>query len=86
MAKMVRKQLYLEPRHDKLVKERARRYKVTEAEVIRRALDRGLEALSAPDPDAWREIVRYVQRYRTPLPRARRRGGRRWTRDELYDR
>jgi len=35
MTEMIRKQVYIEPRHDRLLKERARRYRVTEADLIR---------------------------------------------------
>ncbi len=56
MAAMIRKQVYIEARQDRLLKERARRYRVTEADLIRRAIDRGLErtALAVPDPEAWK--------------------------------
>lgn len=86
MAKMTRKQVYIEPRQDQLLKERARRYRVTEAELIRRALDRGLETAadsSAPDPAAWREFLDWARRHRRKkIPRGRRR----WKREDLYDR
>lgn len=87
---MIRKQVYLEPRQDRLLKERSRRYRVTEADLIRRALDKGLEGgtASAPNPEAWREIEKYIARrvkHGGASARARR-GRRRWTRDELYDR
>lgn len=37
---MVRKQVYIEPRHDRMLKRRAKQQGVTEAEIIREALDR----------------------------------------------
>jgi hypothetical protein len=43
MAEMIRKQVYIEPRQERLLKERAKRYRVTEAELIRRAIDQALE-------------------------------------------
>ncbi len=82
MAKMVRKQVYIEERHDRLLKERAKKYRVTEAELIRRAIDREV-ATTAPDPTAWDELKRRIERYRKKAPRAR---VVTWTRDELYDR
>ena len=39
---MVRKQVYIEERHERLLKERAKTSRVTEAELIRRAIDREL--------------------------------------------
>ena len=82
MAKMVRKQVYIEERHDRLLKERARKYRVTEAELIRRAIDREVAA-TAPDPTAWDELKRRIERYRKKAPRAH---VVTWTRDELHDR
>lgn len=82
---MVRKQVYIEARHDRLLKERAREYEVTEAELIRRAIERGLGRPSpaAPDPAAWRAVERYIARRRRGGAAARRR---RWTREDLHDR
>jgi hypothetical protein len=37
---MIRKQVYIEPRQDRMLKRRARQRGVTEAEIIREALDR----------------------------------------------
>src|SRR3954453_21950447 len=37
---MIRKQVYIEPLHDRMLKQRARQRGVTEAEIIREALDR----------------------------------------------
>ena len=85
MPQMIRKQVYIEPRQERLLKERARRYRATEADLIRQAIDRGLErtALSIPDPEAWKAFKRRTApRRRTE----RRRSVRRWTRDELYTR
>jgi hypothetical protein len=39
---MIRKQVYIEPRHKRMLKRRARQRGVTEGEIIREALD-GLE-------------------------------------------
>ena len=90
MERMIRKQVYIEPRQDRLLKERSRRYRVTEADLIRRALDKGLEGgtASAPNPEAWREIEKYIAG-RVKRAGAGPRGGRRrrrWARDELHDR
>jgi hypothetical protein len=68
--RMIRKQVYLEPRQERLLKARARQLGVTEAEVIRQSLER---ALAAP---AVRRRMRLTV---APAPRT-------WTRDELYDR
>ena len=83
MSRMVRKQLYIEPDQEALLKRRAAELGVTEAELIRRAIDqvgsypRGL----LPDRDAWEEAKALIQkRQRVTVPQA----GRSWTREELY--
>ena len=82
---MVRKKLYIEERQETALKHMAARRGVTEAEVVREAIDRA-EALAEPahrpDPSAWTEFEAFVRRLRrrTPAPPA----ARRWTRDELY--
>src|SRR5947208_15878232 len=62
MPRMTRKQVYIEPRQNRLLKEHARRYRVTEADLIRQAVDRGLErtATRAPDIEAWTRIERLI--------------------------
>jgi hypothetical protein len=84
-TRMIRKQVYIEPRQDRLLKERAKQLGVTEAEVIRQSIDQGLVApLQRPtNPAAWKEIMRAIRRrMRMKVPQV----PRRWTRDELYDR
>jgi hypothetical protein len=80
---MVRKQVYIEERHDRLLKERAKRYRVTEAELIRRAIDRELEHTPGSNLEAWEELKRRLARYHKRAPRARVLP---WKRDDLYDR
>jgi hypothetical protein len=84
MAEMIRKQVYIEPRQELLLKERARKYRVTEADLIRQAIDRGLErtALGVPDLEAWKVFKRRIGRRKGEPART----VRRWTRDELYAR
>jgi len=58
---------------------------VTEAEIIRRSLDRGLAEIGSPRPDpaAWVRVQQYVK-----ARRMKRVGGPRprWTREELHAR
>ncbi len=83
---MIRKQVYINARQDRLLKARAKQFGVTEAELIRQSLDQslGAPALSRPrNPEAWREFMRTVRRrMRMKIPPS----PRTWTRDELYDR
>jgi hypothetical protein len=85
MAGMIRKQVYIEPRQERLLKERAKKYRVTEADLIRQAIDRGLErtSLRAPDPEAWKVVERFIARRRKGRARQAKRT---WRREDLYDR
>ena len=85
MAEMIRKQVYIEARQEQLLKILAKDLHVTEAELIRRGIDRGLDRMASVrlDPAAWGAAERYIL--------ARMQGGtvkgkRRWTREDLYGR
>lgn len=85
MATMIRKQVYLDPRHDRMLKRRARQRGVTEAEIIREALDRvevGTSRVSL-DPAAGRKALAFMR----SLSARRSKGpaGRTWTREALYE-
>ena len=80
---MVRKQVYIEPAQEQFLKRRAKELGVTEADLIRRAIDTLARTPAGPpfDPEAWTAIVELMeQRARLPIA-----GGRRWTRDDLYE-
>ena len=67
MAGMIRKQLCIETRQAEALKRAARRRGVTEAELVREALDmrsRDSRAGVAPDPNAWLSFKRFVMRER----------------------
>ena len=82
-TRMVRKQVYIEPRQEKLLKTRARDWGVPEAELIRLAIDRLEEG---PPPAsvrrrAWEQIDEYIREHRMmDVPQT----GRQWTREDLY--
>jgi transcription elongation GreA/GreB family factor len=83
---MIRKQVYIEERHDRLLKRRARQRGVTEAEIIREALDRadvGDRADHLSDIAAGHKAISFIR----SLARRRRKApaGRGWTRESLYD-
>jgi hypothetical protein len=83
---MVRKQVYIEPRQDRLLKARARQLGVTEAELIRDSLEHSLASVlptRRTNPAAAQALMRFFRR-RANLKMAQTR--RTWTRDELYDR
>ena len=89
MSKMIRKQVYIAPEHEGRLKELAQTRGVSEAELIREALDHELGLImrkaSRPtrlDAKAWEAEERLIQQLiaKGPVP-----GGRRWTRQELYE-
>jgi hypothetical protein len=84
---MIRKQVYIEERHDRMLKRRARQRGVTEAEIIRHALDTieiggSGRARHTPDPVAGRKVVAFMRSLCTGRRRAP--TGRRWARESLY--
>lgn len=86
MHKLTRKQVYLAPVQAKRVKRRAKEEGVAEAEIIRRALELGLnqldEALDATQRKARKSILAAIDaRTASGVSEV----GRSWTRDELYD-
>lgn len=84
VARMVRKQIYIEAAHERALKRRARELKVTESELIRRGIEQVTRApaLARPDPGAWEEERAFIrERMRLRVPQT----GRQWTREELYE-
>jgi hypothetical protein len=85
MAKMVRKQIYIEPHQETLLKQLVREIGVTEAYLIRQAIDRQLKVLHFPKQNlrAWQEerafITHMIQQ--GPAP-----GSRSWRREDLHER
>lgn len=86
MARMIRKQIYLRPSQDRLLKEMAGKTGISEAECIREALERHLAAGSGlrPDPAVWRIEQEFIHgRKNNPAGETRPRA---WKREDLYDR
>jgi len=83
---MVRKQVYIEPDQDKLLKRRARELGVSEAELVRRGIEAiggGLSLVFGYDRLAWDEELSFMrERMEIAVPQT----GRQWTREDLYDR
>jgi hypothetical protein len=83
MRRMVRKQIYIEPRQEEMLKRLARELGVPEAEIIRQGIDEVARAGQPLPPDgrAWEEEKAFItQRRRLRMPQT----GRAWTREELY--
>jgi hypothetical protein len=85
MGRMIRKQIYIEPRQEAVLRRMARQTGATEAELIRQAIDRQMGSLSLPGRDMrfWQDerafIIRLIEK--GPVP-----GGRSWEREELHER
>ena len=84
---MVRKQVYIEPRHDRMLKRRAKQRGVTEAEIIREALDRVDVTPAGPrgqvNADAARQALAFMHSLSARKNQAPK--GRTWTRESLYE-
>ena len=83
MTVMVRKQIYLDKNQATTLRHQAREAGTTEAELIRRAIDRQISARRHPDSSLWKKERAYIQALinQGPVP-----GRRKWRREDLYDR
>ena len=84
MSRMVRKQVYIEPEQEKLLKQRARELGVTESEVIRRGIEQELHTSTGTpvDSKAWGEARQFIQqRMALSAPQT----SRGWTRNDLHE-
>lgn len=87
MAQMIRKQIYIQKRQQTLLRRLARTRGVSEAEIIRQALDQQLSGsgarLALPDPAAWDALYRFMLARRALGPLEQR--PRDWKREDLYE-
>jgi hypothetical protein len=83
MGRMIRKQIYIEPHHQTILKREARRQGVSEADLIRRGIEKIADASGGPlDLAAWEESKKVIkERMKLQIPQT----GRTWTREELYE-
>lgn len=87
MTQMIRKQIYLQKRQDVLLKKLARLRQVSEAELIREAIDQQIGQATVrpalPDPEAWEKARKFMLelRKRGPIPNR----SRAWTRQDAYE-
>ncbi|NPV52766.1 MAG: hypothetical protein HPY71_04500 [Firmicutes bacterium] len=82
---MIRKQVYIAPYQDVLLKQRAKELNVTEAELVRRAI----ELYTSSGITAYRDL-RYWEKEKafidSLIARGHVKGGRQWRREDLYER
>ena len=87
MGRMVRKQVYIEGRQEALLKRMAQTQGVSEAELIRLAIDRqmnGVLTRSMPaDRAAWEQAHHFMLALRARGPLASQ--ARSWKREDLYE-
>lgn len=86
MSDMVRKQIYITRVQEKLLKSKAAKMGVTEAELVREALDSQVYNIGYPQRsvEKWQEEVRFIEGRMTEKQDM---GNQRaWKRDDLYDR
>ena len=86
MSQMVRKQVYLEKKQDRLLKRLAEARGVSEAEVVRRAIEREADTPGkqpAPgDPEAIEAVIRYALKRRGSAGPSRPHV---WRREDAYE-
>ena len=85
MAEMVRKQIYIQERQERLLKRISKARGVSEAELIRQAIERetvGEKPLLAPDQEAWDKILCFAKSRKALRPSVR---PYRWNRLDAYE-
>lgn len=84
-TQMVRKQIYIRKRQNNQLKHLAKVRGLSEAEIIRQAIERevsGETAKSVPEGDtAWQELIAFVENRRTAAGQGK---PLRWDRSEIY--
>jgi len=85
MATKVRKQVYIEPHQEAILKRLAREQGITEAEIIRRAIDQHTRVLRFPQRDlrVWEQERAFIQSLIQQGPVSGKRTGRR---EDLHER
>ena len=84
MVTKVRKQIYIEPYQEAILKRLATETGISEAEIIRQAIHHHVQLIQHPKPDlvAWAAEKAFIEHLiaQSPLP-----GGRTWQREDLYE-
>jgi hypothetical protein len=86
MVQMIRKQVYIQPQQQKTLKRLSQMWRLSEAELIRQAIDHQTGGVAAPfisDAAAWEEAHAFMLGLCEREPE----GGhsREWRREDLYD-
>lgn len=85
MGRKIRKQIYIDPDQEQLLKRSAKRTGLSEAEIIRKAFDLGIAAVvaSSPRSDVWDSELAFIKRW---MKKGIVRGERTWNRNDLHER
>lgn len=85
MQVKIRKQIYLDPQQNELLKQTSRKLGVSEAEVIRRAILSQTSRISIAQHNrkAWENELHFIQ---SLISQGSVLGKRKWKREDLYDR
>lgn len=84
MSTLMRKQVYIDAKQEKMLKRKAVELRVTESELIRDGISRVLSGTVIPhDMTAWDEEKKFMDALVGKGPV---KGGRTWKREDVYDR
>jgi hypothetical protein len=85
MEVKIRKQIYLDPKKNEILKQTSGKLGVSEAEVIRRAILSQTSRINLPEQNrkAWENELNFIQ---TLIKKGQIQGKRKWKREDLYDR
>jgi hypothetical protein len=85
METKIRKQIYLDPEQNEILKMTSKKLGVSEAEVIRRAILSQTSKISIPlqNRKAWENELQFIQ---SLIKQGKLRGKRKWKREDLYER
>jgi hypothetical protein len=85
MEVKIRKQIYLDPKQNEILKQTSRKLGVSEAEVIRRAIlsQTSRINISQQNRKAWENELHFIQML---IKQGQIQGKREWKREDLYDR
>jgi hypothetical protein len=84
MSRMIRKQIYIDEEQERILKNKSKRLRKTEAELVREGVDFILKGQRIyKDAAAWEREKRFIQ---SLIQKGPVKGKRRWTREDIYDR
>lgn len=84
MSDLIRKQFYVTKNQDLLLKEKAKKLGITEAELVRQSLDAQLEKIGFPRQpvEVWQKEREFITEL---MAKGYKNSKREWKREDLYD-